>query len=864
MMSDRSAVEQAEVATLLQLALDDPPLASARAQALLDAGPDPWLQSVARHALGIALRETGDMTGALQELRRGIRLAVSTADTDRTADVRATLGLTLVARGRTREGLGQLARAADEARAPGLMAKVLMRRGLSLSWLLGRHDEGLGDLQRALEGFRAVDDPIWEARTRNALGLLHQAVGDLTAAEQEIRTAQRLFVTLGDEAEAAFTINNLGVVAFLQGDLPEALSALDRADERFAALGLDTAALAWDRSDALLAAGLADEAAAVAATELRRGTGLPVQRADLHLRAATALLAAGEVRSACDQARTARDAFRRAGRPWDVARAELVVLRARERDGRVDRRLVAAAAEVAGTLEAARSEDAALAWVVAGRLAARLDRTAAAAALARAAAHRTHPVALVRATGWLARGLERELTGDPRGVLLACRRGLAALDAHRAVMGSAELRALATGHGDELARLALGHAVDRPPRDLLWWSERWRATALALPPVRPRDEDEVSAPLAALRDNARRLASERREGGDVTRLEAERSRLEHEVRRRLRHTSGTSRAADPGFSVTELVAAVGDAAFVELVEVGDRLHAVVVHRGRVRKLPVGSVADATRAVDFARYVLRRAARGRPSSLADAGHRLEVALLGGAGRLLADAPSVVVSPTSRLHAAPWALLPALSGVPHSVVPSAAAWLRARTRRSSSGRLVFVCGPGLTTGGAEVDVVAPHHPGATVLRDGTATVDRALAALDGAALAHIAAHGTFRGDSPLFSALDLDDGPLTMHDLERLASPPHRVVLSACESGVMAPVGAGELLGLVSALLAAGTAGVAASVEVVNDEATADLMLALHAGLSDGAGLADGLLLARRAAVGDPVREATAASFLALGV
>ena len=49
-------------------------------------------------------------------------------------------------------------------------------------------------------------------------------------------------------------------------------------------------------------------------------------------------------------------------------------------------------------------------------------------------------------------------------------------------------------------------------------------------------------------------------------------------------------------------------------------------------------------------------------------------------------------------------------------------------------------------------------------------RVLGALDGAPLAHIAAHGTFRADSPLFSSLRMDDGPLTVHDFERLGRAP----------------------------------------------------------------------------------------------
>ena len=91
----------------------------------------------------------------------------------------------------------------------------------------------------------------------------------------------------------------------------------------------------------------------------------------------------------------------------------------------------------------------------------------------------------------------------------------------------------------------------------------------------------------------------------------------------------------------------------------------------------------------------------------------------------------------------------------------------------------------------------------------------------------------------------------------------MVLSACESGVLAPVGADELLGLASALFALGTAGLVCSVAEVNDAVTADLMVDLHAHLDRGDDPATALLALRRAAQ-DDTTAATAAAFVALGV
>ena len=739
-----------------------------------------------------------------------------------------------------------------------------MRRGACLSWILGRHHAGLSDLGAALAVFEEVGDQVWEARTRGFLGLMHLAVGDVAAAEEHTTAARDQFVRLGRGAEAALALLNQGVVAYVKGDLPAALAIFDHCDDEFADHVVDPTPLVIDQSRALLAGGLAVEAVTVVDERLRRGASVPVERAELQLRLATACLAAGDPDQAQAQAREALRLFRRSGRDWFAYHAELLALLAREQRSGTDRRLATASARVAAALADVGSEEAVVGWLLAARATARIDPAAASEHLAHAAAYRTHPGALVRAGAWQARALARLDAGDRRGVLLACGRGLDELDRQRATLGSSELRATASGHGAELASLALSTAAGGPPRQLLRWSERWRATALAQPSVRPTGTDELAAPLAALRDNDRRLQLARSEAADSTQLERERAWLEDQVRRMTRRTAGGGALGEDRLDVDRLVAETGAGAFVELLDVAGDLHAVVATRGRVRTRVVGPVAEAEAAADYARYALRRAAIGRPAALAEAGQRLQRAVLGPeVARWVADR-SVVVSPTSRLHAAPWGLLPVLAGVPHGVVPSGALWLRARERAAASGRTVFISGPGLTTGGAEIDVVAPRHPGAVVLRDGAATVDASLGALDGAELAHLAAHGHFRAESPLFSSLDLADGPLLVHDFERMATPPYRVVLSACESGVLAPVGAGELLGLVAALLAVGTAGVVASVAVVNDEATVDLMVDVHAGLEAGDDLAGALLRARTAAADDPIRAATAAAFLALGV
>ncbi len=862
-MPDDRDVAAAE--DLLRLALAQPAQAADRAGQLVSSSADPWMLSVARHTIGIVLRDEGRPGDAVRELRAARALAVRSGDPDRLADVRATLGIALALDGRTRVGLLELDRAVAEAVSPRLRARCLMRRGSVLAYVMGRQREALADLRGALRTARREGDRIWEARTLASMSLLHLDVGEVDRAERSLERAHAIFVDSGQLLEAVQTLHDQGFLAFARGDLTGALRLLDEASAGYARLGEVPVELGRDRCEALLAAGLPEEASSAARELLSGDRVTAVLRPELLLFLALAELGTGDAGAALAAARAARDGFRRQRREVGRARAEVVVLAARRRTGARGTALADSARQLAERLEAARSEDAPVAWLLAGRTASEVGRDPG-LLWASAARYRGHPSGLVRTTAWLAEALDRDVHDHARGVWHACRRGLDALDEHRASMGSTELRALASVQGDELARLALTRAVASRPRSQLWWSERWRATSLALPTVRPPKDRELTGLLAAMRANDRRLAEARDDDDEPTALlERERARLEKAIQHRLRLVGGTNGTgpARAGLDVDRLVDEVGDATFVELLEVAGRLRSIVVTGGRVRAFDVGSAADAAAAVDSARFVLRQAARGRPVRLDDLGARLQGALL-GPGVAAFGQGSVVVSPTAALHATPWGLLPALAGVPMTVVPTASAWLRARGSRARRSGRVLVVGPGLASGGAEVPLVAADHPDAVVLSNGSATVERCLSAMDGAALVHVAAHGRLRADNPMFSALELDDGPLTVHDFERLQRAPRRFVLSACDSGVMVPVGANELLGLATALMSVGTEGILSSVAPVNDEATAELMVHLHRELDELDDLGAAMLRVRERAVGDVVRESTAAAFVALGV
>lgn len=253
-------------ADLLPLAVSRPQDALLAAHSVLAGHPSVYDASLAHHAIGIVLRDRGDLPGAIAELRKGVRLARTSGRPEREVDVQATLGLALAWMGRSQQGLAVLNRAVAASRG-GMTGRVLMRRA-SLLGGMGRFHEAHQDLSRALPYFRRAGDTVWEARSLThraevflGLGLPGRAAADFTRAEE-------LFAANGQELEYAKARHNRGLAALSRGDLPEALTYFDEAGNRYDALGENITELALDRCSALLAAGLAGEAAQEADTAL--------------------------------------------------------------------------------------------------------------------------------------------------------------------------------------------------------------------------------------------------------------------------------------------------------------------------------------------------------------------------------------------------------------------------------------------------------------------------------------------------------------------------------------------------------------------------------------------------------------------
>jgi CHAT domain-containing protein/Tfp pilus assembly protein PilF len=825
-------------------------------------------------ALGLVALGRGDTTGGIHHLQGAVRQAEGAGLDHRAGEARMSLAFALFMAGDTAAALREMDDAAPAL--SGVAAARLQTQRASILSRLGRSDEALEGYASALAVFRRVGDRLWEGKLRQNRGWLHAYRGDWRSSTIDLERAEQLAAELGNESAAAQAVHSRGFLAALRGDIPTALACFDRAEERYREAGYYLGQLLLDRAEVLLAVGLREEArqaAAAAVTETQR-QGVEADLAEARLMLARAALLQGDLAVALSSAEEARRAFLRQRRkPWAVL-ARFVALRAAWEGGRTSAVVLRAARQSARALaEAGWSAQSLEARLIAARIAlARGQGVIAQRELALASAARRGPVDL-RARVWHAEALRWLAAGDRRSAFRALRSGLRVIEDFQATLGATELRSQAAGLGEELAETGLRLALSSGRAGMvLGWAERWRARVLRMPRVRPPDDPVLADNLTQLRRVVRELEEASLSGGETAALVRRQIVLEQSVRRRARHAAG-GRSGQTGPPLAELQSTLGERALLELVDLDDRLHAVVVAGRRVRLHELADRKAVLSELAAVRFALARLAHGRGSTrglraaratLAASAARLDDLLLRPCREELGDR-QVVVVPTGPLHALPWSALPSLSGRPLVVAPSAAWWQRvACSQDGGEGRTVFVAGPGLEHAEAEVRQASERYPESACLTGNAVTAQAVIEAIDGAGLAHIAAHGRFRADNPLFSRLDLADGPLTVYDLERLVQAPETLVLSACESGLSDVQPGDELMGLAAALFALGTRTVVASVAPVADDASRSLTLAFHAGLLAGSSPAEALAAAQ-AVVRDDGDEglATAAAFVCFG-
>ncbi|WP_396426898.1 CHAT domain-containing protein [Amycolatopsis sp. EV170708-02-1] len=730
---------------------------------------------------------------------------------------------------------------------------------------VGRNEESTAYFDSSLEHKEAAlgmeKDPSTSLDpylgTLTTRGLAYTRLGDVRRARRDLVSAVELAERNGLRAQAADVRRPLGTLELRVGNVPAALRLYEESERIYRSLDLDIPPLLrWERAEALLTAGLAEEAGAhldeilpvmLEQRSITRDLG------GVELFRASAALMTDDLELARTYAASARRRTLRWGCQTCVANATIVGLRADVqealRTNEIPPTLTSRALRAANGMPMPRLADqAALARMLAVRVELRKGKRKRAAELL---ARIPQPGRLTSVDYRMLRRLCRaELAvaeGDKTKALAEIRAGLTELDRVRDRMGGIELVSGTALHGRELADLAVKIVLERADAARLFgWTERTRAQSYRYEPVVASDPD-LAERVGEVRGLDQAIHQAQHEGHPTAALRTKHAERLREAHRLGWHTGRWGRPR-PVARLAEVAEELGERALVSFASSGDDLVAMVVVDGRCELVRLGSAERAAESARMLNIDLDALAPDRlPAPLVQSvlgsarkqAERLDTQLIRPLEALLGERGLIVV-PTGPLFAVPWGVLPALRSRPIVVAPSATAWLgAARSAVSRARKVVLVRGPGLVGTRGELDKLAMHYRTARTLAGADATVSSVLRALDGAKLAHIAAHGAHEPENALFSRLELADGALFAHEMAGLAQPPSQVVFAACELALNRIRPGDEVLGFASALLASGSRTVIAPLSRVGDEAAAAAMDDYHRGLAGGAGPATAL-------------------------
>jgi len=212
--------------------------------------------------------------------------------------------------------------------------------------------------------------------------------------------------------------------------------------------------------------------------------------------------------------------------------------------------------------------------------------------------------------------------------------------------------------------------------------------------------------------------------------------------------------------------------------------------------------------------------------------------------------LILIPHSALHYVPFHALVNRKGYlidqfeisysPSATVLNLCRNLEKRTARSHAGKSdgsIDLVALGVTADdtpevAGEIDALAAMFPNAVKLTGAKATRENLLRAAPKAGYLHLASHGYFRRDNPMFSFLKLADSNLNFYSLLDLKLNARMVTLSACHTGVNKVFPGDELHGLMRGFLHAGAPSLVASLWATSDRSTSVLMKQMYSELRSG--------------------------------
>jgi tetratricopeptide (TPR) repeat protein len=776
-------------------------------------------------------------------------LLIRALDRDPTTEMRARILLSLAyqesERGQLDDGLRLLEEAAKQ---PGLPASLLGLLACQRALLLMRSGDWSGALssyQKALP-LLGDDDPMELARAALNRGVVHLRLGDLARAREDCERCIQIAGAHGLTVLRAHAMHNLGYLDMLAGDLPLALRRMDDVRPVFEELSAESKAVVdADRAEVMTRAGLFSSAdtSLGAAARAFGSRGLRQSQAEAELARAQLALASQKLGEAVRLARRARVRFAHRGAEAWALQCDLVSLTARVRLGRQLGPAVLEGTVLAAELRKRRLTDDALSaslWVASALTRQHeLDRARSLIGRCRLKAH--SPIT----TRLLANTVRSELAlalGRRSAAGAAVRRGLSELHGWQSSFGSLDLQTGVVAHGRELAKVGLRLAVaDGRPAAVFDWSERARAFASRLAPVRPPADPAAEAALAELRQLRIEIRDCELSGSTDQPMRRRSQELEDRIRTRGLYPPGPGAVAEP-LSLREVQAelAADDGALISYLSVDGTVHALVSLAEGTSFVPVCPLASVSSLGGALRSDLDVSATTLPPSIrpvvtASLHHllaQLSTLLWEPVARQVGLGRPVLLVPSGTLAGVPWSLLPGLAGRPLTVAATATSWAATRPGRNPIEKAGLVAGPRVSRAEEEVKQAASHWADATCLMHHGAVAHAVAEVASRVDLLHVAAHGEHSGESPLFSAIELHDGPWSGYDIAQVHPIPRHVVLSACELGRSSVRWGAETIGMTAAWLHAGASSVTASPTRVNDDVACEVLSEFHHQLSRG--------------------------------